>query len=242
MEPGVLREILSQGFADERFCALDQTTAATKPVPAGYPDGLTTRLRRRRRAARPRPPTRRACPPRTSRPPTGGATSSAYTLTIEQTGGSAHDRAGPRLPAQQRAHRLRPAPASADDPNAPGPGKRPRSSMSPTIVTDGHHGRPVLALGSPGGSTIITTVLQVLLDRLDFGMSLPQAVAAPRASQRNTAAVQAEPALRPGRPGGVRAHVRRPARAGGDRRRDRHRAPPPWPAGRGRGADAPRRR
>jgi gamma-glutamyltranspeptidase/glutathione hydrolase len=65
--------------------------------------------------------------------------------------------------------------------------------MAPTIVTD--HGRPVLALGSPGGSTIITTVLQVLLNRLDFGMSLPRAIAAPRASQRNTASVQAEPAF-----------------------------------------------
>ena len=65
--------------------------------------------------------------------------------------------------------------------------------MSPTIVPD--HGRPFLAAGSPGGSTIITTVLQVLLNRLDFGMSLPQAVAAPRASQRNTADVQAEPAF-----------------------------------------------
>jgi gamma-glutamyltranspeptidase/glutathione hydrolase len=85
------------------------------------------------------------------------------------------------------------APTSPTAPNAPGGGKRPRSSMSPTIVTD--HGRPVLATGSPGGSTIITTVLQVLINRLDFGMSLPQAVAAPRASQRNTADVQAEPAF-----------------------------------------------
>ncbi|WP_341350956.1 MSMEG_1061 family FMN-dependent PPOX-type flavoprotein [Nocardioides convexus] len=62
--------------------------------------------------------------------------------------------------------------------------------MSPTILLRG--GKPVLALGSPGGSTIITTVLQVLRNRLDGGMSLPAAVAAPRASQRNTAAVTAE--------------------------------------------------
>ena len=47
-------------------------------------------------------------------------------------------------------------------------------------------GRPFLALGSPGGATIITTVLQILLDRLDLGMTLPQAIAEPRASQRNT--------------------------------------------------------
>ena len=56
-------------------------------------------------------------------------------------------------------------------------------------------GKVKLLVGSPGGSTIITTVLQVLLNRLDFGMSLPEAVAAPRASQRNTEAVTAEPAF-----------------------------------------------
>ena len=39
MQPGVLRQLLSQPFADERFCRLDQTTAAVKPVPAGTPDG-----------------------------------------------------------------------------------------------------------------------------------------------------------------------------------------------------------
>ena len=66
--------------------------------------------------------------------------------------------------------------------------------MSPTIVLD--DGRPLLALGSPGGSTIITVVLQILLNRLDFGMSLPDAIAAPRASQRNTLTVLAEPAFR----------------------------------------------
>ena len=54
--------------------------------------------------------------------------------------------------------------------------------MSPTIVL--RDGKPLLALGSPGGSTIITTVLQLLLDRLDLGATLPQAIAAPRASQR----------------------------------------------------------
>jgi gamma-glutamyltranspeptidase/glutathione hydrolase len=64
-------------------------------------------------------------------------------------------------------------------------GKRPRSSMAPTIIT--RNGKPVLSVGSPGGSMIITTVLQVLLERLELGKSLPEAVAAPRVSQRNTA-------------------------------------------------------
>jgi gamma-glutamyltranspeptidase/glutathione hydrolase len=77
--------------------------------------------------------------------------------------------------------------------NSPGPGKRPRSSMSPTIVLS--NGRPVVALGSPGGSTIITTVLQLLVDQVDFGMTLPDAIAAPRASQRNSSKTTAEPAF-----------------------------------------------
>ena len=65
--------------------------------------------------------------------------------------------------------------------------------MSPTIVLQ--HGKPFLAVGSPGGATIITTVLQILLNRIDFGMNLEAAIAAPRASQRNTATTQAEPAF-----------------------------------------------
>jgi gamma-glutamyltranspeptidase/glutathione hydrolase len=66
--------------------------------------------------------------------------------------------------------------------------------MSPTIVLRDR--RPFLALGSPGGSMIITTVLQMLVDRIDLGLTLPQAIADPRASQRNTAATAAEPAFR----------------------------------------------
>ena len=72
-------------------------------------------------------------------------------------------------------------------------GKRPRSSMSPTIVLK--DGKPFLVLGSPGGATIITTVLQMLVNRLDFGMTLPDALAEPRASQRNSSSTQAEPAF-----------------------------------------------
>jgi gamma-glutamyltranspeptidase/glutathione hydrolase len=81
-----------------------------------------------------------------------------------------------------------------DHPNRVAGGKRPRSSMSPTIVLA--EGAPVLAVGSPGGSMIITTVLQILVNYFDFGMTLPDAIAAPRASQRNTANVFAEPAFR----------------------------------------------
>jgi gamma-glutamyltranspeptidase/glutathione hydrolase len=62
--------------------------------------------------------------------------------------------------------------------NLPGPGKRPLSSMSPTIVLKDD--KPVLVTGSPGGSRIISTVLQVIVDVLDYHMDVAAAVAAPR--------------------------------------------------------------
>lgn len=64
------------------------------------------------------------------------------------------------------------------DANAIEPGKRMLSSMTPTIVTRGD--RLNMVLGTPGGSTIITTVLQVFLNVAEFGMNIQQAVAAPR--------------------------------------------------------------
>lgn len=62
------------------------------------------------------------------------------------------------------------------------PGKRPRSSMSPTIVMK--DGKPVLAIGSPGGSRIIPYVTQALIAHLDWGMDVQQAVAMPHAVNR----------------------------------------------------------
>ncbi len=62
--------------------------------------------------------------------------------------------------------------------NLPGPGKRPLSSMSPTIVLK--DGKPVLVTGTPGGSRIITGVLQVILNVVDHDMNAAAAVSAPR--------------------------------------------------------------
>ncbi|AKL14733.1 TPA: gamma-glutamyltransferase [Kluyvera intermedia] len=64
------------------------------------------------------------------------------------------------------------------DANAVGPGKRPLSSMSPTIVVK--DGKTWLVTGSPGGSRIITTVLQIVVNSIDFGMNVAEATNAPR--------------------------------------------------------------
>ncbi|AJC18123.1 gamma-glutamyltranspeptidase [Pandoraea sputorum] len=66
--------------------------------------------------------------------------------------------------------------------NAIGPGRRPLSSMSPTIVTK--DGKPVMVVGTPGGSRIITATLLTMLNVIDYGMTLQEAVDAPRFHQQ----------------------------------------------------------
>ncbi|MBT2303754.1 gamma-glutamyltransferase [Variovorax paradoxus] len=66
--------------------------------------------------------------------------------------------------------------------NAIAPGKRPLSSMSPTIVTK--DGKPVFVVGTPGGSRIITAVLHTILNVVDYGMNVQEAVDAPRFHQQ----------------------------------------------------------
>jgi gamma-glutamyltranspeptidase/glutathione hydrolase len=66
--------------------------------------------------------------------------------------------------------------------NAIAPGKRPLSSMSPTIMS--RDGAPVLIVGTPGGSRIITTVVHTILNLVDYGMNLQEAVDAPRFHQQ----------------------------------------------------------
>ncbi|MGC5833098.1 gamma-glutamyltransferase [Ralstonia pseudosolanacearum] len=66
--------------------------------------------------------------------------------------------------------------------NAIAPGKRPLSSMSPTIVT--RDGKPAMVVGTPGGSRIITAVLQTMLNAIDYGMNAQEAVDMPRFHQQ----------------------------------------------------------
>jgi gamma-glutamyltranspeptidase/glutathione hydrolase len=119
----------------------------------------------------------------------------SYTNTIEQLGGSGMvvPGRGFLLNNELTDFDFTPLQPGVPDPNLPASGKRPRSSMSPTIVL--RSGRPFAAVGAAGGATIITTVLQILMNRIDLGMTLPQAIAAPRASQRNSKTTQAEPAF-----------------------------------------------
>ncbi|HJX77545.1 gamma-glutamyltransferase [Glutamicibacter sp.] len=176
-------------FGVDRACAINPEQAAVKPVAPGDIEGYDG-----------------LCPAATSEPVIEQDTENistthlsvvdrwgnvvSYTLTIEQTGGSG-------MVVPERGFLLNneltdfSTVYDPQDPNRIEPGKRPRSSMAPTIVL--RDGEPMLAIGSPGGSTIITTVLQTLVNRIDLGMDISQAIAAPRASQRNTAAVTAEP-------------------------------------------------
>jgi gamma-glutamyltranspeptidase/glutathione hydrolase len=113
----------------------------------------------------------------------GNAVSNTYTLNFSYGLGLVADGTGVLLNNELDDFTAAPGAANAYglvgfDANLPGPGKRPLSSMSPTIVLK--DGRPLVVTGSPGGSRIISTVLQVLVNTLDFDMNIAAAVAAPR--------------------------------------------------------------
>ncbi|MFF0990093.1 gamma-glutamyltransferase [Kocuria nitroreducens] len=177
-----VEELTSQEFADERACLFDPAAARERPLPFGEPDGDYA-----------------ACGTSGARQPEpdGGVSTThlnvadrwgnvvAYTLTIEQTGGSGITvpEHGFLLNNELTDFSFAPVTEGVPDPNLPGPGKRPRSSMSPTIVL--RDGEPWMSVGSPGGATIITTVAQILTGHVDRDLALVDAVAAPRLSSRN---------------------------------------------------------
>ncbi|OEU91662.1 gamma-glutamyltransferase [Streptomyces abyssalis] len=185
------KELLSQRFADSRACLIKDDEVLKSPVAPGDP----------------RDPADcgsgdKAAPTTYEGESTTHLTTAdkwgnvvAYTLTIEQTGGSGITVPGRGflLNNELTDFSFEAADPDVHDPNLPGPGKRPRSSMSPTIVLD--DGKPAFALGSPGGATIITTVLQSMINHVDRGMRLDKALNAPRASQRNAAKTEIEPKL-----------------------------------------------
>jgi gamma-glutamyltranspeptidase/glutathione hydrolase len=188
-----LQRLLSAGFGRQRACLINPGHALNSPVAPGDP------------FAKPG-----GCVPSQPTSPAAAQEGTntnhlvvadrwgdvvSYTNTIEQLGGSAIAVPGRGflLNNELTDFNFAPLHPGVPDPNLPAGGKRPRSSMSPTIVL--RRRRPVLAVGAAGGATIITTVLQILIDRIDLRMSLPAAIAAPRASQRNSATTQVEPAF-----------------------------------------------
>jgi gamma-glutamyltranspeptidase/glutathione hydrolase len=112
----------------------------------------------------------------------------AYTFTIESWGGS-----GIVVPGYGFLlnNEMTDFDFTGPAPNIPEAGKRPRSSMAPTIVMK--DGKPAFTIGSPGGATIITTVLQTIVNHVDLGMTMDKAIDAPRLSQRNGKETSVEP-------------------------------------------------
>ena len=113
----------------------------------------------------------------------GNAVSNTYTLNFSYGVGLVADGTGVLLNNELDDFTAAPGASNAYGlvgfaANLPGPGKRPLSSMSPTIVLK--DGKPVLVTGSPGGSRIISTVLQVVVNVLDYHMGVAAAVDAPR--------------------------------------------------------------
>jgi gamma-glutamyltranspeptidase/glutathione hydrolase len=113
----------------------------------------------------------------------GNAVANTYTLNFSYGLGLVADGTGILLNNELDDFAAKPGAPNAyglvgGDANAPGPGKRPLSSMSPTIVF--RDGRVFMVTGTPSGSRIITTVLQVILNVIDHRMNIAEAVAAPR--------------------------------------------------------------
>jgi gamma-glutamyltranspeptidase/glutathione hydrolase len=113
----------------------------------------------------------------------GNAVSNTYTLNFPYGVGLVADGTGVLLNNELDDFTAAPGASNAFgligfEANLPGPGKRPLSSMSPTIVLKDR--KPVLVTGTPGGSRIISAVLQIVVDVLDYKMDVAAAVAAPR--------------------------------------------------------------
>ncbi len=113
----------------------------------------------------------------------GNAVANTYTLNLRYGTGLVADGTGVLLNDELDDFSAKPGSPNAfglvgGTANAPGPGKKPLSSMAPTVVMKGRD--LVLVTGSPGGSRIITTIANVIVNLIDYHMSLPEAVAAPR--------------------------------------------------------------
>lgn len=185
-----LAGLLSKKYAAERRALIDPAKAAPGAVAAGapyrYQDDPSIPLRTQPAAAVKLAPESAHTTHLTVSDKDGNVV--AYTFTIESWGGS-----GIVVPGYGFLlnNELTDFDFEAPHPNVPEAGKRPRSSMAPTIAL--RDGKPAFSIGSPGGSTIITTVLQTIVNYVDFGMPMHEALDAPRISQRNALDTSAEP-------------------------------------------------
>jgi len=117
----------------------------------------------------------------------GNAVSNTYTLNFSYGLGLVAEGTGVLLNNELDDFTAKPGASNAFgligyEPNLPGPGKRPLSSMTPTIILK--NGKPFLITGSPGGSRIISTVLQVIVNVIDFHLPIGDAVSSPRVHQQ----------------------------------------------------------
>ncbi len=187
-----LSGLLDPAFAATRRCLIGNT-AATSPVPAGSPfapfPGCASSGAGSSSSASASPEAHH-----TNNIVTEDKWGDvvAYTNTINFFGGSGQVVPGYGFLLNNELTDFDFAPPSpgATDPNLPAPGKEPRSSMGPVIALQ--NGQPQFAIGAAGGSTIIETVVQTLINHVDFGMSLPDALAAPRVAQTNSSSNTSE--------------------------------------------------
>ena len=160
--------LMSRGYAEERRKDIDavratDSKAVSKGVPLRYESPQTTHF--------------------TIIDPDGNVVASTYTLN--ESYGSAVTAAGTGFLLNDEMDDFTSKPGVPNtfgliqsEANAIAPQKRPLSSMTPTIVLK--DGKVLFAAGSPGGSTIINTVLQVVINVIDFGMNIQEAIDAPR--------------------------------------------------------------
>jgi len=179
--------LLSKEFAARRRALIDSRRAPAGPVAAGDPYAFQSDASV---PLRPAPVAQQKESAHTTHLTVSDKDGNivAYTFTIESWGGS-----GITVPGHGFLlnNELTDFDFTGPAPNVPEAGKRPRSSMAPTIAL--RNGKPAFTVGSPGGATIITTVLQTIVNHVDFGMPMDEAIAAPRLSQRNAAATDVEP-------------------------------------------------
>ena len=187
-----LAGLLSKQYAAERRALIDPRKAAPGAVAAGdpyrYQNDPSIPLRTQPAAAVKLAPESAHTTHLTVSDKDGNVV--AYTFTIESWGGSGIVVPGYGFLLNNELTDFD-FDASGPHPNVPEAGKRPRSSMAPTIALK--DGKPAFSIGSPGGSTIITTVLQTIVNHVDFGMPMDQALDAPRISQRNALDTSVEP-------------------------------------------------